>query len=193
MDAKGPFVLYYAIIVVAVAGSLIGMRQPVGKVLKMALAWVAIFGTAFLIFAFRSEFSSIGSRLRAEATGGSVAQGQTLRIPAAEDGHFYVEGEVNGHNVRFLVDSGATVTTVSKSAAEAAGVELSRRRSVVQTANGATQVTQGSAARVRVGPIERTDFPVDVSDRDDMNLLGMNFLRSLKSWRVEGDYLVLEA
>jgi aspartyl protease family protein len=193
MGDRGPFVLYYAIIVAAVAGSLLAMRQPIGKMLKIALAWVAIFGVAFLVFAFRSDFSALGGRLRAEATGSSIAEGQVLRIPAADDGHFYVDGRINGKDVRFLIDSGATVTTVSKRTAEAAGLALSSRRAVVQTANGAAQVTQGSANRLDVGPIERTDFPVDVSDQDDLNLLGMNFLRSLKSWRVERDYLVLEA
>lgn len=193
MGDRGPFVLYYAIIVAAIAGSLIAMRQPIGKVLKIALAWVAIFGVAFLIFAFRGDFSALANKLRAEATGSATTDGQVLRIPAAEDGHFYVDGQINGTNVRFLVDSGATVTTVSTGTARSAGVALSLRRAVVQTANGAAQVTQGSADLLQVGPIKRTDFPVDVSDRDDLNLLGMNFLRSLKSWRVEGDYLVLEA
>lgn len=193
MGDRGPFVLYYAIIVAAIAGSLIAMRQPIGKMLKIALAWVAIFGVAFLIFAFRGDFSALGKKLRAEATGSATADAQVLRIPAAEDGHFYVDGQINGTNVRFLVDSGATVTTVSTGTARSAGVALSLRRAVVQTANGAAQVTQGSADLLQVGPIKRTDFPVDVSDRDDLNLLGMNFLRSLKSWRVEGDYLVLEA
>jgi aspartyl protease family protein len=51
---------------------------------------------------------------------------------------------------------------------------------------------QSSADRLQVGSIERTDFPVDVSGQEDLNLLGMNFLRSLQSWRVEGNYLVLQ-
>jgi aspartyl protease family protein len=193
MGDRGPFILYYTIIVAAIAGSLVAMRQPIGKMLKIALAWVAIFGLAFLVFAFRGDFSALGNKLRAEATGSATTGGQVLRIAAAEDGHFYVDGRINGENVRFLVDSGATVTTVSKETARVAGVALSLRRAVVRTANGAAQVTQGSADLLQVGPIERTDFPVDVSDRDDLNLLGMNFLRSLKSWHVEGDYLVLEA
>jgi aspartyl protease family protein len=51
---------------------------------------------------------------------------------------------------------------------------------------------QSSADRLQVGSIELTDFPVDVSGQEDLNLLGMNFLRSLQSWRVEGNYLVLQ-
>ena len=50
---------------------------------------------------------------------------------------------------------------------------------------------QSTAERLQLGSIERSDFPVNVSDRDDTNVLGMNFLSSLSGWRVEGHDLVL--
>jgi aspartyl protease family protein len=189
---QGAFAFYYLIIIVAVAGSLIGMRQPIGKMLKMLLAWVAIFGTGFIIFSFRGELSSLGQRLKSEALGSSVADGQALRIPIADDGHFWVDATINGHPLRFMVDSGASVTTVSKVFAVAAGVPVDGRRSVVETAGGPVSSIQSSADRLEVGSIARRDFPIDVNEHDDMNLLGMNFLRSLSSWRVEGTYLVLQ-
>jgi aspartyl protease family protein len=168
------------------------MRMPLAKALKMALAWVAIFGVAFLLFAFRGEFSQLGQRIRAEATGSPIVEGEVVRIPVAEDGHFYVNAKLNGQDVRFMVDSGASVTTVSRSAANAAGMEIGTRRATVITANGPTSVMQSYADRLQIGSIERTDFPVDVSEQEGLNLLGMNFLRSLQGWRVEGNYLVLQ-
>lgn len=190
---NGAFALYYVVIIVAVASSVVAMRQPVGKMLKMALAWVAIIGVGFVIFSFRSDFSSIGQRLKAEALGTSIGQGDTLRIPVAEDGHFWVEARINGHALRFIIDSGASITTISRDAAVAAGVPSDGRRTVVNTANGPASAIQAYADRLEVGPIERTDFPIDINEHDDTNLLGMNFLASLKSWRVEGNYLVLES
>ena len=191
-DNNGPYMLYYAMAAVMVGSSLLAMRLPLGKALKMALGWVAIFGVAFLIFAFRGEFSSFGQRIRAEATGTLIQDGEFVRVPVAEDGHFYVDAKLNGRDVRFMVDSGASVTTVSRSAAQAAGVQIGTRRAVVHTANGPTSVSQSYADRLQVGSIERADFPVDVSDQEGLNLLGMNFLRSLQSWSVEGNYLVLQ-
>jgi aspartyl protease family protein len=191
-DGNGPFALYYLIVAVAVASSLFAMRLPLGKVLKMVLAWVAIFGVGFILFSFRSEFSSFGQRLRAEATGTSIADGQTVRIPIADDGHFWVDATVNGRPLRFVVDSGATITTVSAEAAKAVRIPIGTERTVINTANGRSQVIKGWADRLEVGSIERTDFPVDINEHDDTNLLGMNFLSSLRSWRVEGNYLVLE-
>lgn len=192
MTENGPYILYYAMAAVMVGSSLLAMRLPLRKTFKMALGWVAIFGVAFLIFAFRGEFSGLGQRIRAEATGTSIVDGKTVRIPVAEDGHFYVDAKLNGRQIRFMVDSGASVTTISRSAAEASGMEIGSRRAVVNTANGPTSVLQSFADRLEVGSIERTDFPVDVSEQEDLNLLGMNFLRSLQGWRVEGNYLVLQ-
>ena len=63
---------------------------------------------------------------------------------------------------------------------------------IVSTANGPARATKGWADRLEVGSIERTDFPVDINENHDVNLLGMNFLSSLQSWRVEGNYLVLQ-
>ena len=192
MNDNGPYLVFYIMAAVFVASSLFAMRMPLGKALKMALAWVAIFGVAFLLFAFRGEFSQLGQRIRAEATGSPIVEGEVVRIPVAEDGHFYVDAKLNGHDVRFMVDSGASVTTVSRSAANAAGMEIGTRRATVITANGRTSVMQSYADRLQIGSIERTDFPVDVSEQEGLNLLGMNFLRSLQGWRVEGNYLVLQ-
>ena len=192
MNDNGPYLVFYVMAAVFVASSLFAMRMPLGKALKMALAWVAIFGVAFLLFAFRGEFSQLGQRIRAEATGSPIVEGEVVRIPVAEDGHFYVNAKLNGHDVRFMVDSGASVTTVSRSAANAAGMEIGTRRATVITANGPTSVMQSYADRLQIGSIERTDFPVDVSEQEGLNLLGMNFLRSLQGWRVEGNYLVLQ-
>jgi aspartyl protease family protein len=187
-----PYAVYYVVLLVAVVGSLIGMRQPIGKMLKMALAWVAIFGIGFILFSYRSEFGGIAQRLRSEAMGSAIVEGRTVRIPMAEDGHFWVSADVNGHALRFMVDSGASVTTISRDSAQAAGLPIGNERTFVQTANGPTTAIKGWADRLEVGPIRRTDFPIDINDHDDTNLLGMNFLSSLRSWRVEGHFLVLE-
>lgn len=192
MNDKGPAVVYYVIATVFVASSLFGMRQPVGKTLKMLLAWVAIFGVAFILFSFRSEFSSFGQRLKAEALGSPIQDGETVRIPIGDDGHFWASAKLNGHDVRFMIDSGASITTVSRSTAEQAGMEIGNEHGVVSTANGVIRVTKGRAERLQVGSIERTDFSVDINDQDDVNLLGMNFLSSLSGWRVEGNYLMLQ-
>ena len=192
MEEQGPYIIYYVVAAVFVASSLIGMRQPIGKTMKMALAWVAIFGVGFILFSFRSEFSGFGQRLKAEAMGSPIQDGEQVRIPIADDGHFWVAAKLNGRDVRFMVDSGASVTTVSRDTAMAAGIPIGNEHVIVNTANGPARATKGYADRIQIGSIEKTDFPVDIKENDDTNLLGMNFLSTLQSWRVEGTYLVLQ-
>lgn len=191
-DDQAPNLLYLVMLAVFVASSLFAMRLPIGKALKMAAAWVAIFAVGFALFSFRSEFMAIGQRLKSEAVGTPIQVGEELRIPMADDGHFWVDASVNGHNSTFLVDSGASVTTISRETADVAGIETGMRIALVETANGTVQMRKARAQSFSVGSIRRDDFPVQVNDHDRSNVLGMNFLSSLSGWRVEGNYLVLQ-
>lgn len=186
-----PYTIYLVLFLVLVVSSLVSRRLPIGKTLKMAAAWVAIFGVGFIIFSFRSEFTALGSRLKAEAIGTPIQQGEELRIPKADDGHFWVDASVNGHEAPFMIDSGASITTISKEMADEAGIETGLRVAQVETANGTVTMHRAYADRFQVGQIARTEFSVFVNPNDGTNVLGMNFLSSLQSWRVEGNYLVL--
>jgi aspartyl protease family protein len=134
---------------------------------------------------------TIGARLKAEAIGTPIQSGDELRIPMAEDGHFWVEANVNGRQAPFLVDSGATITTISRATADQAGIETGMRVALVETANGTVEMRPARVENFSVGLIQRSDFAIQVNDHDDANVLGMNFLSTLGSWRVEGNYLVL--
>ncbi|MEO5773328.1 MAG: retropepsin-like aspartic protease [Sphingomicrobium sp.] len=192
MGENAAHALYLVLLLVLVGSSLQLRRLPVGQTAKMAGAWVAIFGGAFILFALRGDFSAIGQRVSSEIFGPEpVEHGKTLYIPMAQDGHFWVEAAVNGHASRFLVDSGASVTTVSRSTADEAGLETGVRREAVETANGSVVMKKSRAESFRVGPINRSDFSIDVTDRDEVNVVGMNFLSSLTRWSVEGNRLVL--
>jgi aspartyl protease family protein len=183
---------YLLLCLVVVIGALASLKMPIGKMAKMAAAWIAIFGLTFALISFRSDFSALGSRLKAEAVGTPVVAGGELRIPMADDGHFWVDASVNGHEEPFLVDSGASVTTISRKTADLAQVETGMRVAWIDTANGTVQVRPARAERFDVGPIARTDFGIQVNDHDEANVLGMNFLSSLDSWRVEGHYLIMK-
>lgn len=180
---------------VLVGSSLLARRLPLKDTAKLALAWVAIFAAAFTLFALRDDFGAIWSKVRMAATGEAVEAGGVVRIPIGEDGHFHVDATVNGRPVRFMVDSGATITAMSRSAAEAAGVAIDDGGFpvLIDTANGTVQARRGRIAAMTIGSIARQDFAITVSpELGDINLLGMNFLTTLRSWRVEGSTLVLE-
>ena len=186
----GVYILMAAMLVL---GTLMTRREPWAKLLTAGLMWVAIFSAGFVVLTFRDNFSWVGQRLKAEAIGTPVVQGHETRIPMAIDGHFWVEGHVNGVPVKFLVDSGATMTTIDRETAIRAGVPVSKTADqIVRTGNGLIRVASGRAQQLNVGGIDRRDVGVQVADNDNLNVLGMNFLSSLAGWRVEGNYLVMQ-
>ena len=185
----GVYILMAAMLVL---GSLMARREPAAKMVKMALAWIIIFAAGFVLFTFRDDFGYLAQRLKAEAVGTPVNEGRETRIPMAIDGHFWVNARVNGHDVKFLVDSGATMTTVDRETAEEAGIQVSQRRDqFVRTGNGVIRVSSGRADELSVGDIVRRDVGVQVADNDDLNVLGMNYLSTLSRWGVEGRWLIL--
>lgn len=189
--------IYLVGVLVLVGSALMVRRIPIAQGLKMFVGWVLIFGAAFIVFTLKDEFLALGNRVLLETRGGIEQQESPgeVRIRQAPDGHFWVTAEVNGESTRFLVDSGATTTSISTDTARRAGIEPSTGiGAMVQTANGVVVVKRGRADTIEVGPIERRDVAVHISDAfGDMNVIGMNFLSSLTSWSVEGRVLVLRS
>ena len=187
--------LYILMAMMLVLGALINRREPFARMVTMFLAWVAIFGAGFVLFSFRDDLSYVGQRLKAEATGAPMvdAGGAAVRVPMAIDGHFWVQGAINGVPTRFLVDSGATMTTINRAAAKAAGIAVSSGQGpLVRTGNGIVRVSTGRADTLDIATIERRYVGLHIVEVDDMNVLGMNYLSSLKRWGVEGRWLVME-
>jgi aspartyl protease family protein len=187
----------YLLAMLVLLGSAFAVRRvPLGQSLKMFLAWMLIFLAAFVAFTLRDDFAALGKRMLAEVRGesGVEQRGETMRIRQDPDGHFWADAQVNGQTVRFLVDSGATTTSISSKTARMAGIEPSSPfPAIVQTANGTVAVQRGRAERIVLGSIERNDVSVHIFEgAGDMNVLGMNFLSSLSSWGVQDRWLVLE-
>lgn len=121
-------------------------------------------------------------------------EGTETRVPMAPDGHFWIRANVNGVPHDFLVDTGATITAISPATANAAGVEpLAIRRTVaMRTANGTVSAELASIAELRFGNVVARGLDTIVAPGlGDQNVIGMNLLSRLASWRVEGKTLIL--
>jgi aspartyl protease family protein len=184
--------VYILMAIMLVVGSLMARREPLAKLATMAAAWVVIFAAGFVLFTFRDDFGYMAERLKAEAIGTPVNEGRETRIPMAIDGHFWVHATLNGQDVRFLVDSGATMTTIDRATAMKAGVPISPKADeFVRTGNGIIRVSSGRADEIAIGNLVRRNVGLQVADNDDLNVLGMNYLSSLSRWGVEGRWLIL--
>jgi len=105
-----------------------------------------------------------------------------LKIPRSRDGHFYVQGTVNGQAITFLVDTGASTVSVSEAFARRAGLK-GGEPATFMTANGPRPGRMVKDVDVTAGPLSVTSIRVGVGlvgASDDHGLLGQNFLSRFK-------------
>jgi len=116
----------------------------------------------------------------------------SLVIQGDSRGHFNVAGAVNGVEVRFLVDTGATSVALGRSDALRAGIEFVKGEPLtMQTANGLVRGWVVSLDKVRAGSLTLRNVPGVVIDGEmPYVLLGMSFLNRM-DMRREGTALHL--
>jgi aspartyl protease family protein len=182
----------------AVVGAIVLLalfRLPVvGRVLRVAFSLAIAAFAIFLLIQqapYQPQLAQVAGRLGLD---GQKVVGEEVRIRMAADGHFWAQASVNGVKRRMLIDSGATVTAISEATAAAASVEAQAGPVpvVLRTANGLAPARTGSVEELRLGNIVARDLKVVVSPAfGDMDVIGMNLLSKLASWRVEGRTLIL--
>jgi aspartyl protease family protein len=120
--------------------------------------------------------------------------GAETRIEMSDDGHFWLRASINGKPRAFLVDTGATLTALSESTAQAAQVSVQplRESVLMRTANGTVRAGLARIKELRFGNIVARDLDAVIApNMGETNVIGMNLLSRLASWRVEGHTLVL--
>ena len=187
-DRAADFLMYAAMLVLPLS-ALLARRVPLKRTLAMAMAWIAIFAVGLLAATQRDRLSAIAALF-----GDQQVQGSETRISMADDGHFWAEVTINGVRRRMLIDSGATTTALSAATAAAARLDTDESPfpAVLETANGMVSARTATVAELTVGNVTAREFGVVVSPAfGDTDVLGMNFLSRLASWRVEGRTLIL--
>ena len=123
----------------------------------------------------------------------SGSSGREIVLTAGPGGHFGSAGAINGKQVQFVVDTGATLVSIGKDDAERLGLDLSNaRRGTTQTANGSVPVLLVTLTSVRVGDVELANVAAVVLPTPmPVVLLGNSFLSRLQMKR-ENDVMRLE-
>lgn len=122
-------------------------------------------------------------------------KGATVTIAPDDRGSYHVNGSINGFQVEFLVDTGATLISMNRIQAKRIGINYKLEGEVAtsQTASGPATIYRVNLDRVKVGDIALQDVAGAVHDGDfpEVILLGNSFLSKLKIYR-EGQLMVLE-
>jgi aspartyl protease family protein len=130
----------------------------------------------------------------ADTSNASAATSGDAQVVKGEGGHFWAEAEVDGHWVHCLIDTGASMVSLTPLDAQRLGVDLSSLSYDIplNTANG-----QAHAARVRLDHVTVAGARIDGVDAVVVpqglttSLLGMSYLGRLSRFEATPDSLIL--
>ncbi|RFF30717.1 TIGR02281 family clan AA aspartic protease [Wenzhouxiangella sediminis] len=115
-----------------------------------------------------------------------VGGGVEVVLDSDRQGHFIASGAINGRDVTFLVDTGATLVSVPEDMADELGLERMARIGL-ETAAGPVTGWMTRIDEVRLGEIVQRDVRAAISPgRSETILLGMSFLRDLEMTQSDG-------
>jgi aspartyl protease family protein len=193
--------VYYLIILAAVGSAVMGFYWGRGRAaLRDGLLWLAVMAAIVLAYSLRFELEEIGRRMLAAVLPGYGAQitdaaGTAVAIEAGSGGHFFINAMVNGKAVLLVADTGASAVILTPKDAKEAGIDVARLdyAVTVSTANGPARAAPLTLKEVAVGNIRRNNVSALVAEpgKLDTSLLGMSFLKRLRSFEMRGDQLIL--
>jgi clan AA aspartic protease (TIGR02281 family) len=141
----------------------------------------------------RAQQSAAQSKATYQADEAYISHDQLI-LRANENGHFTLEGAIDGTSVDFLVDTGATTVVLSPEDASRAGLDPNSLdyNAEFETGNGRTSVALVTLDQLTIGSLDLYDVPAAVITKPmSMSLLGMSALERLEGYEVDGDQMVL--
>lgn len=153
------------------------------------LAWLAFGG--LLVFYFQDLLDEQHNPNQQTSTSYAQEGVREVSLQRNKYGHYVTAGKINGQEVVFMLDTGATGVAIP--AAVAAKLKIKRgQRYMTQTANGTAAAYATRLDRVSVGDIELTNIAAGISPglQSKEILLGMSFLKQIE-FTQRGDTLIL--
>jgi len=190
-------IVQYALLLVLVGiGVALGWRLSASSALRMALGCSAIVAIGLIVY---SADPSVEPKYLAPAAAKSTQTAGTyewgvVHLTAESTGHFFATGQVEGTDIDFIVDTGATLVALTYDDALNIGLPVHSLRfdASIKTANGQTWGAIVELADVTIGEITVRNVQAMVLDDGlDRSLLGMSFLNRLTSFEIARDKLTL--
>ncbi len=182
-------IAYLLLLLVAVGGYFVTQnRESLSKLAQQAAIWGLIFVGVL------AGYGLWGDIQRGIAPRQQVLANGQIEIPRMFDGHFYLTAIVNGEQVEFVVDTGATDVVLTREDAARIGIDLDglAYTGTANTANGVVRTARARVGEMRVGGIVDRDLRVLVNGGEmETSLLGMAYLRRFERIEIAEDVLIL--
>ena len=158
-------------------------------VIMFAMAWGVLF---ILLVMFFDDWLSDKHNPNQRPASESNAAGQIeVVLQANRQHHYVVNGLINGRDVVFLLDTGATDVVIPQLIAEKIGLKAGRKN-FAKTANGSVTVYSTQLDSITIGEIELNNIKASINPAMDIEavLLGMSALRQIE-FTQRGNTLIL--
>jgi aspartyl protease family protein len=169
---------------------LVQNRRSLGKVMQHAAIWALIFLGAIAVVGLWDDIRQTVAPRQAV-----FAEQGRIEIPLSSDGHYYATLNINGQPVRFMIDTGATGTVLSRDDATRVGISPDDMAffSTAITANGTVRTAPVVLANVDFGPFSDQGVNAYVNDSEMRDsLLGMSYLNRFDRLEISNGRMVLE-
>lgn len=186
-----PRLIYLGVLILVLGGWIFARyRGRMAQAMQQAILWLFLFAGAILLYGFKDDLQR-----QVFPSQAAVVSGDKIVLRRAVDRHFYASLKINGQDIVFLVDTGATDIVLTQKDANSVGIDVAALRylGTAHTANGTVRT-----ARIKLKLVEfadQTDKNVAAWVNDgDMNtsLLGMAYLSRYSSIEIAGDQMFLK-
>ena len=164
-------------------------RNTLGKTAQQAAVWVLIF---IGVIAAIGLWSDIRDNV---VPSQSYIDGMaTVEVPRANDGHYYITLNIDGTDVDFVIDTGASDVVLTKADAKRVGIDVANLffGDVANTANGEVRTAQVRLLNVRLGDITDLSIRASVNEGEmDTSLLGMTYLQRYSKIEIGSGKMIL--
>ncbi|MER2508075.1 MAG: TIGR02281 family clan AA aspartic protease [Amaricoccus sp.] len=181
--------IYLVILLVFLLGVFTVGGRNMGRKLRDLLVWVLIFAMVVIAYGFRDRLSE-----GLFPSGTRQVSADAIELRRLGDGHFHADLKVNGAQVRFIVDTGATQLVLSRDDAAAAGIDVSNLAYLgrAETANGPIATATVRLDEVTFGDFVDHDLTASVGAGDlGVSLLGMDYLNRFAKIEISDDLMRL--
>jgi aspartyl protease family protein len=182
--------IYVVILLIIVGGWFFAQnRQKLNKNLQQMVLWLFLFAGAILLYGVKDDLrQQISPRAAVQSENGQIV------LQRAPDMHFYATLKINGQDIEFIVDTGASDMVLSRQDAILVGLDPSNLAyfGAAQTANGTVKTARVKLDSVEFGGVTDARVSAFINDGDMFgSLLGMSYLSRFSRLEIANDRMIL--
>ena len=159
-----------------------------GRAAQQAIMWALLFLGVIAVYGLWED-------IRGTVAPQQSVEAGRITLPRMPDGHYYLTANVNGAQMRFMVDTGATAVVLTPEAARQAGFAMGDLSftAQAQTANGIVRTAPVVLDNIAVSGVTHRGVRALVNEAPiPESLLGMSYLQRFSRIEITNGALILE-